>query len=213
MGESEAKKGVLMVKWLVAGLGNPGAKYEETRHNVGFLTVDVIAARLGVKMKKLKFSSVYNVSGDVMLLKPQTFMNLSGRAVRAAADFYKIPPEKVIIIQDDAALETGRLRLRQGGSEGGHNGIRDIIYQLNTDNFIRLKIGVGVKPGDEDLADWVLSGFSKADIPVMREAIDRAADAAMHIINHGLDNAMNIYNQKPKSGDKNVDDSGNGGKL
>lgn len=179
--------------WIIAGLGNPGKKYEITRHNAGFLALDKLSGLWGVDVKKLKFQSLYGDKNGVLLLKPQTFMNLSGQAVRAAADYYKIPPERVIIIYDDICLPLGKIRIRAKGSDGGHNGIKDILLALNTDSFPRIKIGVGDK-AESSMLDWVLSEFSKAEQPVMNDAFARATAAAEAIISKGLPYAMNVFN-------------------
>ncbi|MCL2030463.1 MAG: aminoacyl-tRNA hydrolase [Oscillospiraceae bacterium] len=185
--------------WIIAGLGNPGDKYDETRHNAGFRVADVLAARWGVKLKKLKFQSLCADAGGKLLLKPQLFMNRSGQAVRQAADFYKLPPERVLIIYDDVSLPTGRLRVRADGSDGGHNGVRDILYHLQSDRFPRVKIGVGAKAHPEmDLADWVLSPFSPDERKRIADAVLRAADAAETVIALGPEEAMNRFNGEPK---------------
>ncbi len=185
--------------YLVVGLGNPGAKYETTRHNIGFLCITKMEEEFGFKAKKLKFHALI---GDarvgnhkVLFMKPQTMMNNSGLAVKECADFYKIPPEKIIVIFDDISLEPGKLRIRRKGSAGGHNGIKSIIAHLGSDNFPRIKMGVGAKPHpDYDLADWVLSNFPKKDIPLMRDAIDCACDALPILLNGDIDAAMSKYN-------------------
>lgn len=185
--------------YLVVGLGNPGAKYETTRHNIGFLCITKMEEEFGFKAKKLKFHALI---GDarvgnhkVLFMKPQTMMNNSGLAVKECADFYKISPEKIIVIFDDISLEPGKLRIRRKGSAGGHNGIKSIIAHLGGDNFPRIKMGVGAKPHpDYDLADWVLSNFPKKDIPLMRDAIDCACDALPIILNGDIDAAMSKYN-------------------
>lgn len=180
---------------MIVGLGNPGPQYENTRHNVGFHTLDVLSGRWNTPLKKLKWSAVWGSKDDVLLIKPQTFMNLSGRAVRDAAAFYKIPPERIIAVQDDTALPPGRLRIRLDGSDGGHNGIKDILYQLQSDRFIRLKIGVGGVPHPEmELADWVLARLTRDEAEVLRAAVTRAADAVECLLRDGADKAMNIYN-------------------
>lgn len=186
-------------EWLVVGLGNPGEKYENTRHNVGFLTVDELAERARVPVQKLKHRALTNtleVGGvKVLLMKPVTYMNLSGEAVRQAVDFYKIPPERVLVVSDDTALAVGRLRIRKGGSAGGHNGLKNIIQHLGTDQFPRVRVGVGQKPHpDYDLADWVLGKFQGEDKKVMDEAVKRAADAVECILKEGADRAMNRFN-------------------
>ena len=185
--------------WLIVGLGNPGEKYERTRHNVGFLVVDALAERLGVPVQKLKHRALTNtvrLAGQkALLMKPVTFMNLSGEAVGDAARFYKLPPERVLVISDDTALPLGKLRLRKGGSAGGHNGLKSIIQHLGTDQFPRLRVGVGEKPRpDYDMADWVLGRLQGEDWKAMEAAVDRAADAVEHVLAHGVDAAMNRFN-------------------
>lgn len=183
------------MEWLIAGLGNPGAKYEQTRHNAGFQVIDILARRWGIPMKRLKFQSLCGEGAGKLLLKPQIFMNLSGRAVREAAAFYKLPPERILVIFDDVSLPPGKLRIRTSGSDGGHNGVKDILYHLQSDNFPRVKVGVGAKPhGEMDLADWVLSSFSAQEREIMRESYERAADAAELLIKSGIEAAMNRYN-------------------
>ena len=185
--------------YLIAGLGNPGTKYEMTRHNIGFHTIDYIADELGVKVKKLKYKGLYGeceIGGEkVLLLKPQTFMNLSGESIVEFVKFFKIPVENVIIISDDISLDTGRIRVRPKGSAGGHNGLKSIIYMLSSDAFPRIRIGVGA-PGhsDYDLADYVLGKFSKDEIPVLEDAIIKAYKAAQEIIKRGVGSAMNKFN-------------------
>ena len=187
------------VEYIIAGLGNPGSRYENTRHNVGFRAADLLAVRHGIRVKDLKFRAVYGLGHicdkRAAILKPQTFMNLSGEAVRDCAAFFKLPMERVIVIYDDVSLEPGRLRVRDKGSAGGHNGIKDILYKCGTDGFPRVKIGVGAPPHkDYDLADWVLSPFAKKENEVIAQMIDRAADAVEEIIREGPDAAANRYN-------------------
>ncbi|MDR3999024.1 MAG: aminoacyl-tRNA hydrolase, partial [Evtepia sp.] len=170
------------VEWLVVGLGNPGPKYEWTRHNVGFLVVDELAERASIPVQKLKYKALTNTTviggQSVLLMKPTTYMNLSGESVGQAARFYKIPPERVLVISDDVALPQGKLRIRRSGSAGGHNGLKNIIAHLGTDQFPRLKVGVGGKPyPDSDMADWVLGKFTGQDKAAMEQAIAKAADA------------------------------------
>ncbi len=185
--------------YLIAGLGNPGEQYAFTRHNAGFLALDEIAARAGIRVKSLKFKSLYGtgqIAGKkVVLLKPQTFMNASGEALRDAAQFYKIPMEKVIVLYDDISLDVGRLRIRRKGSDGGHNGIKSILYLTGSDQFPRIKLGVGKKPHPEmDLADWVLSRFTKEEGKLLEEAIDKAAQALELMIQDNTEEAMNRFN-------------------
>ena len=185
--------------WLIVGLGNPGEKYERTRHNVGFLVVDALAERLGVPVQKLKHRALTNtvrLAGQkALLMKPVTFMKLSGEAVGDAARFYKLPPERVLVISDDTALPLGKLRLRKGGSAGGHNGLKSIIQHLGTDQFPRLRLGVGEKPRpDYDMADWVLGRLQGEDWKAMEAAVDRAADAVECVLSQGVDAAMNRFN-------------------
>ena len=187
------------VEWLVVGLGNPGPKYDWTRHNMGFLVIDELAEREKIPVQKLKFKALTNtvVIGDqsVLLMKPTTYMNLSGGAVGEAARFYKIPPERILVISDDVALPQGKLRIRRSGSAGGHNGLKDIIAHLGGDGFPRIKVGVGGKPHpDSDMADWVLGKFTGQDKKVMEEAIKRAADAVETLLKSGVDQAMSKYN-------------------
>ena len=187
------------VEWLVVGLGNPGPKYDWTRHNMGFLVIDELAEREKIPVQKLKFKALTNtaVIGDqsVLLMKPTTYMNLSGGAVGEAARFYKIPPERILVISDDVALPQGKLRIRRSGSAGGHNGLKDIIAHLGGDGFPRIKVGVGGKPHpDSDMADWVLGKFTGQDKKVMEEAIQRAADAVEELLKNGVDQAMSRYN-------------------
>ena len=185
--------------YLVAGLGNPGREYDMTRHNIGFEVIDYIADKYKIKVKKLKFKSLYQkaelAGEEVILMKPQTYMNLSGESIRDAAAFYKIPPEKIIIISDDINLEKGRIRVRKSGSAGGHNGLKSIIYQLSSENFVRVRIGVGDKENEnQELADYVLSRFTKEEIPLFEKAIINAAGAIEETIKNGAESAMNLYN-------------------
>ena len=188
--------------YIIAGLGNPTREYEKTRHNVGFDTIDVLADKLNTSVDEKKFKGLYGkgiIAGEkVILLKPQTFMNLSGESVREAADFYKVDPEHIIVIYDDISLDVGQLRIRKKGSAGGHNGIKNIIANLGTDVFPRIKIGVGEKPKKYDLADYVLGHFSKEDRELMEEGYDRADHAVGMILNGEIEAAMNQYNRKVK---------------
>jgi PTH1 family peptidyl-tRNA hydrolase len=187
-----------MIQYIIAGLGNPGGQYDNTRHNAGFWALDELARRSGVAaLKKLKFRSLYAQADGLLLLKPQTFMNRSGQAVRDAAAFYKIPPERIIVVYDESALPPGRLRIRASGSDGGHNGMKDILYHLQTDRFPRVRIGVGPPPHPEiDLADWVLAQLDSGGRKMLQEAAVRAADAVECIVKNGVEAAMNQYNQK-----------------
>ena len=186
-------------EFLIVGLGNPGPKYEFTRHNAGFLCMDLLAQQLGVNIDRINFKSVVAdvaIEGSrCILMKPQTFMNNSGEAVRDAANFYKIPPEHIIILFDDISLPPGKLRIRRKGSDGGHNGIKSILYLLGSDQFPRIKLGVGAKPRpDYDLADWVLSTFQKDELSRMKEAMEKACEAVPLLVREETDRAMNLYN-------------------
>ena len=187
--------------YLIVGLGNPSKEYERTRHNVGFDTVDELIERHNIPQSGVKHKAMFGkgvIDGQkVIVAKPLTFMNLSGEAVRAMADYYKIDPEtQLIIIYDDIDLEPGQVRIRKKGSAGGHNGIKSIISHLGTENFYRIKIGVGAKPKGWDLADHVLSRFSAGDRKLVDDAIERAAAAVSVILSEDIEAAMNIYNRK-----------------
>ena len=187
------------VSWLVVGLGNPGGQYENTRHNAGFLTADELARRGRFAIQRLKFKALTasaELGGQgVLVMKPTTFMNLSGEAVGEAARFYKIPPDHVLVISDDVSLPLGKLRIRTGGSAGGHNGLKSIIQHLGADQFPRVKVGVGEKPHpDYDMADWVLGKFQGEDKKVMDETVKRAADAVECYLRDGPQKAMNRFN-------------------
>ena len=189
--------------YLIVGLGNPGRQYEATRHNMGFDTVDCLIEKHNVPQGGVKFNAMYGkgiIGGDkAILMKPLSFMNLSGGPVRDMVNFFKIDPEKeLIVISDDIDLEPGQLRIRKQGSAGGHNGLKDIIQKLGTQNFVRIKIGVGAKPQGWDLADHVLSRFPDSERKLVDEAIREAADAVGKIIAQGPDAAMNEYNRKKK---------------
>ena len=184
--------------WLIVGLGNPGREYENTRHNAGFRALDILAAKLGCKVDKAKFQGLYgqvNHKGrKLLLLKPQTYMNLSGKSVLQLSAFFQVPPQNIIIMFDDISLEPGRLRLRKDGSAGGHNGIKSIIQELGSQDFPRVKIGVGAKPHpDFDLAAWVLSAFTTQEEKALQPALERAADAALAIVELGVPEASNRF--------------------
>ncbi len=181
------------------GLGNPGLNYERTRHNVGFRAIDLLCAKCGCKADRLRhkaLTGLCELGGEkVLLVKPVTYMNLSGQAVRALADYYKIPPEHILVIFDDISLPVGKLRVRPNGSAGGHNGIKSLIAELGSQEFPRIKVGVGAKPHpDYDLADWVLSSFTKQEETLLEPALKRAVEAAQSIIEHGVPQTMNRFN-------------------
>lgn len=185
--------------WLIVGLGNPGREYEKSRHNCGFRALDILANKLGCKVDKMKFQGMYgqvNYNGNKLyLLKPMTFMNLSGRSVLQLSSYFHIPPQRIIVMFDDISLVPGRLRVRSDGSAGGHNGIKSIIGELGSQNFPRVKIGVGSKPNAEyDLADWVLSSFTAQEEEDLAPALTRAGDAALCILERGAMEAANRYN-------------------
>lgn len=186
-------------EWIVAFLGNPGLKYNGTRHNAGFMAADAMEKKLGVSINKMRFKALtqtVDIGGKkVLLMKPQTYMNLSGDAIVQAANFYKVPPERVIVVSDETALPIGRLRIRRGGSAGGHNGLKSVIARLGTDQFPRIRLGVGDKPHpDYDMADWVLSAFKGQDAADMELVAKKAADAVECYITEGADRAMNRFN-------------------
>ena len=191
-------KGGSSVEWLIAGLGNPGSKYENTRHNMGFRTVELLAEQRGVKLNKVKFKSAYNLmefaGARCLVMKPQTYMNLSGEAVREAAQFYKIPPDRVLVIYDDVSLPVGKLRVRPTGSAGGHNGIKNIIAHLGTQDFPRIKIGTGAPEDKDGMIDWVIGVPSQKEREVLLESFKRAIEAAACVIEHGCQRAMNDFN-------------------
>ena len=185
--------------FLVVGLGNPGSKYWNTRHNVGFMTADALGEKLNKPIQRLKFKALTNVveygGCRVLLMKPVTYMNLSGEAVRPLADYLKIPPERVLVVSDEVALVPGRLRMRASGSAGGHNGLKNIILHLGTENFPRLRVGVGSPPHpDYDMADWVMGVPRGEDAAALEKAEERAADAIECCVQQGIDRAMNRYN-------------------
>ena len=182
--------------FLIVGLGNPGREYENTRHNIGFAAVDVLAEKYNIDVNRTKFKGEYGegfINGNkVILLKPYTFMNLSGESVREAIDFYKLTEEEVLIIYDDISLEVGRLRIREKGSAGGHNGIKSIINHMGTDVFTRIKIGVGAPKGD--LVNHVLGKFSKDEVNILKQTLDAVTEATAEIIDNGAKEAMNKFN-------------------
>lgn len=186
-----------METFLIAGLGNPDKKYEETRHNAGFRAIDALARKLGVSIKEKKFKGLIasaNYGGrKYLLLKPQTYMNLSGESVAAAAGFYRIEPDHIIVLFDDVNFECGRMRVRAGGSAGGHNGMKSIIAQLGSDAFPRVRIGIGDK-AEKDMVAHVLGKFNTDDREIMEKIFEEAADAALCIAEHGAAEAMNRYN-------------------
>lgn len=187
---------------IIAGLGNPTKEYENTRHNVGFAVIDQLAEKYNIDVSERKhraFCGKGVIEGKkVLLIKPQTFMNLSGESIRSAVDYYKITPEELIVIYDDISLEPGQLRIRKKGSAGGHNGIKNIIAHLGTQEFPRIKVGVGAKPPRMDLKDYVLSRFSKGEQERMEEAFQEAAEAVVMMLVEGPDRAMNHFNTKKK---------------
>ena len=185
--------------WLIVGLGNPGKDYAYTRHNAGYRALDVLAQRLNCKVDKNKFQGMYGQtkfgSAKLFLLKPLTYMNLSGQSVLQLSAYFHIPPERIVVLFDDISLPPGRLRVRADGSAGGHNGIKSIIAQLGSQDFPRVKIGVGAKPSaDRDLADWVLSPFSAQEEKALSFSLEKTADAALAIVEKGVPVAANLYN-------------------
>ncbi|WP_444642536.1 aminoacyl-tRNA hydrolase [Caproiciproducens sp. R1] len=187
------------VEYIVAGLGNPGGKYEGTRHNAGFMALDYIAEKAGARVDRIRFKGLTGTAviggKKVLLLKPSTYMNLSGQSVTEAMAFYKLPPEKVIVLFDDVSLEPGRMRIRMKGSDGGQNGMKNIIYLSGSDRFPRIKLGTGAKPNPQwDLADWVLSKFTEADRKALYEAIDHANSSVELMVQGDAAEAMNKYN-------------------
>ena len=187
------------VDWLIVGLGNPGAKYENPRHNMGFLTMDLLSEKTGVKLNKVKFKAAYNMvnfgGAKCLVMKPQTFMNLSGEAVREAVNFYKLPPERVLVIYDDVAIPVGKIRVRPNGSAGGHNGIKNITLHLGTDAYPRVKIGVGSPQHPEhEMVDWVIGTPTQAERKILQQMQEKALDAVECIIKDGVPAAMNRYN-------------------
>lgn len=187
------------VEYLIVGLGNPGKEYENTRHNCGFIALDYMAEKLNCKINKIKFKSTIgecDINGHkCLLMKPSTFMNLSGQAVVEAMNFYKIQPQNVIVIFDDISLDVGKMRIRRKGSDGGQRGMQNIIYLSGSQDFPRIKVGIGKKPHPEyDLKKWVLSRFTDADKKLMMPLLDNICDAVSHIVDNNIDKAMNLYN-------------------
>lgn len=187
------------IEYIIVGLGNPGRRYENTRHNAGFIAMDYIADKLGVKINKIKFKSTVgeaNIAGKrCLLMKPSTFMNLSGQAVTEAMNFYKIPPQRTVIMSDDISLDVGTIRIRRKGSDGGQKGLQNIIYLSGSDEFPRVKIGIGKKPHPEyDLKDWVLSRFTDKDKKLISERLPDILGAVELIVSEDIDEAMNLYN-------------------
>ncbi|MFA9407242.1 MAG: aminoacyl-tRNA hydrolase [Candidatus Dadabacteria bacterium] len=188
---------------LVVGLGNPGKEYTLTKHNVGFLVVDELGKRVGIDIQKSKFQSLYGegfLEGNkILLLKPQAYMNRSGGAVSSASDFYKIPPENIIVIHDEMDISLGRIMIKPGGGSAGNNGIKSIISSLGSKDFIRVRIGIGKPNAKSDGANHVLSNFNKSESAMVEESIQTAADAVLEIMNNGLEKAMNKYNVKSEN--------------
>lgn len=186
--------------FIIAGLGNPTREYEKTRHNVGFEVIDILADKLGIRVTDKKHRAFCGMgmlgTEKVILSKPQTYMNLSGESIGSMADFYKVEPEHIIVICDDINLEEGQLRIRTKGSAGGHNGLKNIITHLGTQEFLRIRVGVGEKPKEMDLADYVLGRFPKEQEAIMEDAYKTAAEAAIMIVSDGADMAMNHFNRK-----------------
>jgi len=184
--------------FLIVGLGNPGKKYDNTRHNVGFDTIDVLSNKFGIKVNKLRFKALIGEGAmqdkRVVLVKPQTFMNLSGESVREAVEWYKMPLKNLIIIYDDIDIPLGKIRIRPKGSSGSHNGMKSVIYQIQSDEFPRVRIGIDKPPENWDLADYVLSKFNEKEREVINNSIERAAEAVVTIIKSGIEMAMNSYN-------------------
>lgn len=184
--------------WLIVGLGNPGPKYDGTRHNAGFLMIDALAEHFNCEVRRVKFKGLYGkckIAGqDVVLLKPSTFMNLSGQSVTDAMNFFHLPPERVLLLFDDISLDVGKTRIRLKGSDGGHNGVKNIIYLSGSDRFPRMKLGIGHKPEGWDLADWVLSRFSKDEMKLLAGVAENVIAAVELILNGQADKAMNRFN-------------------
>lgn len=191
--------------YIIVGLGNPGRKYENTRHNLGFITIDRLASKHDIKVDKIKFKALVGdgrIAGQkVLLVKPQTYMNLSGESVREVANFYKVEPDEIIVIYDDLDLPLGNLRIRKSGSAGTHNGMKSVVYQLKSDQFPRIRIGIG-QNGDKDIIDFVIGGFRKEEVPILEDTVDKAVMAIESMIGETVDIAMNKYNSKKTEGGK-----------
>ena len=197
---SQEKKDRQPVTYLVAGLGNPGTKYQNTRHNAGFQALETLGSKYGSTVDRLRFHALVGEctigTCRILLMKPQTFMNASGEAIQEAANWYKIAPDHIIILCDDITLDVGRLRVRRKGSHGGHNGLKSIIQQLGTDEFPRIRIGVGIPPKDYDIVDWVLGQFDTEDRKTMADSTTKAAEAVVELLLHGVEAAANQFNGK-----------------
>ena len=191
--------------YIIVGLGNPGRKYENTRHKLGFITIDRLASKHDIKVDKIKFKALVGdgrIAGQkVLLVKPQTYMNLSGESVREVANFYKVEPDEIIVIYDDLDLPLGNLRIRKSGSAGTHNGMKSVVYQLKSDQFPRVRIGIG-QNGDKDIIDFVIGGFRKEEVPILEDTVDKAVMAIESMIGETVDIAMNKYNSKKTEGGK-----------
>lgn len=187
------------IDYVIAGLGNPGKEYEKTRHNMGFMTIDILEEKTGIKVSKLKYKALFGTGTykgkKIMLVKPQTYMNLSGDALREIMNYYKVPVENLIVIYDDIDLELGSLRIRKKGGPGSHNGMKSIVSRLGSDQFPRMRVGIGDRRKG-DLKDYVIGNISKAEAEELRTILERAADAALAITDIGIDNAMNRFNVK-----------------
>lgn len=196
--------------YIIVGLGNPGKKYENTRHNMGFLTVDLLAEKYDIKVNKIKFKALVGegqLAGQkVLLVKPQTYMNLSGESVRQVMDFYKLDSQNLIVIYDDLDIPTGSIRIRKKGSAGTHNGMRNILYQIQTEDFPRIRVGIG-SGKKENLISYVTGGVSKSEKELVEEALTKAAESAACIVEKGIEKAMNEYNVKPKKEKKAGEDA------
>jgi len=192
--------------YVIVGLGNPGKRYEHTKHNIGFMTVDLLAENHGIKVNKIRHKALVGegmISGQkVLLAKPQTFMNLSGNSVREIVEYYKTDPQQMIVVYDDVDIEMGRIRIRKRGSAGSHNGMKSIIYDIKSDDFPRIRIGIGAERR-MGLADYVLGGFGKDEKGIMENAVTRAAQAIERILSSGIDDAMNEFNVWESNADKN----------